>query len=284
MNANLIVGLIASAIAGGLIEYILEKYLPSNPKRKHIAASVVAIAAFTVVAVFYSGGPTTGSQEEMSGSPSTPVLSINSNTSVTNNNSNTTTIVVETLTESLPPEMVKSLEIIVEYYQKNQQFPRNTPTPDLRNTREVHSTGVPATGIPSTSTPDSRTPSADENAIRRVIQAEVDATNAKDLATLRSLYDSSAVVRDAGLSATPDDTASWVGWDEIVERYMALFSCCPEQYEIAELRVSVSGDFAYAVHNGTVKEDGFHPQMTAYGLEKTKAGNWLIKSLIFNIR
>jgi hypothetical protein len=52
MALILAIGFIAAAIAGGLIEYLLERFLPDKPKLKHTAAVLVAFLIFVSIAVW----------------------------------------------------------------------------------------------------------------------------------------------------------------------------------------------------------------------------------------
>jgi hypothetical protein len=54
MTLVLLFGLIAGAITGGLIEYLLGLMLPERPRIKHIIAILAAIAVFGIVAVWTS--------------------------------------------------------------------------------------------------------------------------------------------------------------------------------------------------------------------------------------
>ncbi len=51
---NLIIGVIAGAIAGGLIEYLLGLILPKEPKIKHLAAVIVGVLSFALIASLVS--------------------------------------------------------------------------------------------------------------------------------------------------------------------------------------------------------------------------------------
>jgi ketosteroid isomerase-like protein len=135
------------------------------------------------------------------------------------------------------------------------QLPEPTPT------------SQPATALP------------DPEQVRAVILNEVNATVARDLPFLKSLYAPDAVIIDR--HSTPDDPGddtTWRGWANIERRYLAFFSQGLSAISLVDLSIQVDGDRARGTHQGVVLDGTLFPDQGVYTLEKID-GQWLITQL-----
>lgn len=123
------------------------------------------------------------------------------------------------------------------------------------------------------------TTAPDPEQVRAVILNEVNATVARDLPFLKSLYAPNAVVIDR--HGTPDDSAddsTWRGWANIERRYLAFFSQGPSAISLVDLSIQVDGAQARGIHQGVVLDGTLYPDQGVYTLEKID-GRWLITQL-----
>jgi len=143
------------------------------------------------------------------------------------------------------------------------------------------SAGAVETTIPS-GTPVAPTSSSalpDPQQVRNVILTEVNASVARDLALLRSLYTPDAIIIDR--NGTPDDPADdtvWRGWANIERRYQAFFSGGINSLTLVDLSIQVNGERAIGTHQGVVLNGTLYPDQGVYSLEKI-GGQWLITQL-----
>jgi hypothetical protein len=125
---------------------------------------------------------------------------------------------------------------------------------------------------PSTAVPD-------PEQVRTVILNEVNATVARDLPFLKSLYAPDAVIIDrSGTPDDPSDDTTWRGWPNIERRYLAFFSEGPSAISLVDLSIQVDGDQARGAHQGVVLDGTLYPDRGVYALEKID-GQWLITQL-----
>lgn len=120
---------------------------------------------------------------------------------------------------------------------------------------------------------------AEAEQVRAVIQAEVNAAAAQNLALLESLYAPDALVIDR--NGTPDDPSDdnvWRGWVNIQRRYEAFFSSGVSSIALVELVIQINGDQATGVHRGAFLDGVFFPDNGIYTLRK-RDGVWLITQL-----
>jgi ketosteroid isomerase-like protein len=120
---------------------------------------------------------------------------------------------------------------------------------------------------------------SDPEQVRAVILNEVNATVARDLPFLKSLYAPDAVIIDR--HSTPDDPGddtTWRGWANIERRYLAFFSQGPSAISLVDLSIQVDGDQASGTHQGVVLDGTLYPDRGVYTLEKID-GQWLITQL-----
>lgn len=137
--------------------------------------------------------------------------------------------------------------------------------------------------LPEPATPAPTIPPAtaapDPEQVRAVILNEVNATVARDLPFLKSLYAPDAVIIDR--HGTPDDPAddtTWRGWANIERRYLAFFSQGPSAISLVDLSIQVDDDQARGTHQGVVLDGTLYPDQGVYTLEKID-GQWLITRL-----
>jgi len=134
----------------------------------------------------------------------------------------------------------------------------------------------PATPAPTVLPP---TAAPEPEQVRAVILNEVNATVARDLPFLKSLYAPEAVIIDRhGTPDDPSDDTTWRGWANIERRYQAFFSDGPAAINLVDLSIQVDGDQASGVHQGVVLDGTLYPDRGVYTLEKID-GQWLITQL-----
>jgi hypothetical protein len=136
---------------------------------------------------------------------------------------------------------------------------------------------------PTTPAPIPQPPTAapDPEQVRAVILKEVNATVARDLPFLKSLYAPDAVIIDRhGTPDDPGDDTTWRGWANIERRYLAFFSQGPSAISLVDLSIQVDGDGdqARGIHQGVVLDGTLYPDQGVYTLEKID-GQWLITQL-----
>ncbi len=125
---------------------------------------------------------------------------------------------------------------------------------------------------PSTTRPDPQQ-------VREVILTEVNATVARDLPLLRSLYAPDAMIIDHnGTPDDPDDDTTWRGLANIERRYQAFFSGEVTSLTLVDLSIQVNGNQAIGTHQGVVLDGTRYPDQGVYTLEKI-GGQWLITRL-----
>ncbi|MCL4295100.1 MAG: hypothetical protein KJ077_05205 [Anaerolineae bacterium] len=133
--------------------------------------------------------------------------------------------------------------------------------------------------IQAQSTPAAPAPSEPE-LVRTVILIEANATIARDLAVLQSIYAPDAVVVDH--NGTPDDASddtTWQGWANIERRYLAFFSAGFSSLTPVDLSIQMDSDLqATATHRGVILNGTVYPDRGVYTLNKIN-GQWLITRL-----
>ncbi len=135
--------------------------------------------------------------------------------------------------------------------------------------------------LPEAATPTIQPPAVapDPEQVRAVILNEVNATVARDLPFLKSLYAPDAVITDRhGTPDDPGDDTTWRGWANIERRYLAFFSQGPSAISLVDLTIQVDGDQASGTHQGVVLDGTLYPDQGVYTLEKLD-GQWLITQL-----
>lgn len=121
--------------------------------------------------------------------------------------------------------------------------------------------------------------------IERVIYTEVEASIAKDLLLLESLFSENAIVIDRqGTPLDSSDDLVYEGWEQIKEQhYIRFFACCNwESMSIVDLDIEASEYEAVGVHQGIIIDNEYYSEdITIYTLEKIQ-GKWLIVQLEFD--
>lgn len=116
--------------------------------------------------------------------------------------------------------------------------------------------------------------------VRTLILIEANATIAKDLAVLKSIYAPDAIVIDH--NGTPDDASddtTWQGWANIERRYLAFFSAGFSSLTPVDLSIQMDNDLqATATHRGVILNGTIYPDRGVYTLNKIN-GQWLITRL-----
>ncbi|NJN97829.1 MAG: nuclear transport factor 2 family protein [Anaerolineales bacterium] len=119
----------------------------------------------------------------------------------------------------------------------------------------------------------------DPEQVRAVILTEVNATVAKDLTLLKSLYTPDAVVIDRnGTPADAGDDTTWQGWANIERRYQTFFSSNVTSLTLVDLAIQLDGDRAVATHQGVVLDGTLYRDRGIYTLTR-QGGQWLISGL-----
>jgi ketosteroid isomerase-like protein len=136
------------------------------------------------------------------------------------------------------------------------------------------------TPIPRAPTPQ---PATDEEAVRRLIEAEGAIMVAQDIAALMDLWAEDAVITDA--KHTPGDAgddATWRGRDAIRARYVTLvFPGNPQSGGAVDVVVTIEGDRATA-RSTTRIGDELAPGGDQWSFAK-RDGRWWIESLTYNL-
>lgn len=118
-----------------------------------------------------------------------------------------------------------------------------------------------------------------------VIRRELDSISARDLYALQTIYMDDAVVVDK--RGTPDDKTddlTYVGWDEIRQRYLKTFNYDWLRVTPVNLQVSVDHDTAFALHEGLlVNNNAYNRHITYYELRRIGT-EWRIARLEFDYR
>lgn len=124
----------------------------------------------------------------------------------------------------------------------------------------------------------------DPQQVRNVILTEVNASVARDMDLLRSLYAADAVIIDRnGTPDDPGDDTAWRGWANIERRYQAFFSSGVNSLTLVDLSIQVDGDQAIGTHQGVVLNGTLYPDRGVYSLEKI-GGQWLINQLEYGFQ
>jgi ketosteroid isomerase-like protein len=148
-------------------------------------------------------------------------------------------------------------------------------------------TRTPASTLGAKPTLPSRTPTpqpaTDEEAVRRLIEAEGTAVVSQDIAALMDLWAEDSAISDA--KHTPDDPgddATWRGKDAIRSRYVTLvFPGNPQSGGADDISVSIAGDRATATSTTRIGEE-LAPGGDRWTFVK-RDGRWWIESLMYNL-
>jgi ketosteroid isomerase-like protein len=144
----------------------------------------------------------------------------------------------------------------------------------------VSTLGAKPTLAPRAPTPQ---PATDEEAVRRLIEAEGAAVVSQDIAALMDLWAEEAAITDA--KHTPDDAgddAKWRGKDAIRARYVTLvFPGNPQTGGAVDIVVAIAGDRATAASTTRIGSE-LAPGGDRWSFIK-RDGRWWIESLTYNL-
>lgn len=135
---------------------------------------------------------------------------------------------------------------------------------------------ITVTPLPPTpiSTPLPAVPEPEQ--VRAVIMGEVNATLAKNLPLLKSLYAPGALIIDHhGTADNSADDKTWQDWANIEQRYLALFAAGFSSLNLVDLSIQVDGDRATGTYQGVVVNGTLYRDRGVYTLEKNNQ-HWLI--------
>lgn len=125
---------------------------------------------------------------------------------------------------------------------------------------------------------------SDEDTIKAIVAAELDAISRRNLLALESLYAPNAQVINRGHS--PSDLADDIihrGWPAIRQmHYMSLITQSNYRTPIilSDISIHVDGDRAEAVHAGIIRNGVYYPDISIYSFERIN-GQWKIVQLEF---
>ncbi len=125
---------------------------------------------------------------------------------------------------------------------------------------------------------------SDEETIKAIVAAELDAIAGRNLLALESLYAPNAQVINRGHS--PSDLADDIihrGWPAIRQmHYMSLITQTNYRTPIilSDVSIHVDGDRAEAVHSGIIRNGVYFPDVSIYSFERIN-GQWKIVQLEF---
>jgi ketosteroid isomerase-like protein len=140
--------------------------------------------------------------------------------------------------------------------------------------------GTKPTTTPRTPTPQ---PATDDEAVRRLIEAEGAAVVSQDIAALMELWTENAAITDA--KHTPDDAgddAVWRGRDAIRARYVTLvFPGNPQAGGAVDIDAVITGDRATATSTTRIGAE-LAPGGDRWTFVK-RNGRWWIDSLTYNL-
>lgn len=144
----------------------------------------------------------------------------------------------------------------------------------------VSSLGEKPTAAPHTPTPQ---PATDEEAVRRLVEAEGATVVSQDIAALMDLWADDATITDA--KHTPDDAAddaTWRGKDAIRARYVTLvFPGNPQAGGAVDAQVTIEGDQASATSTTRIGDE-LAPGGDRWTFAR-RNGRWWIESLTYNL-
>jgi ketosteroid isomerase-like protein len=140
--------------------------------------------------------------------------------------------------------------------------------------------GEKPTVIPRTATPQ---PATDEEALRRLMEAEGATVVSQDITALMDLWAEDATITDA--KHTPDDRgddATWRGKDAIRARYVTVvFPGNPQAGGARDIALSIDGDRASATSTTRIGDE-LAPGGDRWTFVK-RGGRWWIESLTYNL-
>jgi len=144
----------------------------------------------------------------------------------------------------------------------------------------VSALGAKPTLPPRTPTPQ---PATDEEAVRRLVEAEGATVVSQDISALMDLWADDATITDA--RHTPDDAgddAIWRGKDAIRARYVTLvFPGNPQAGGAVDVHVTIDGDRAAATSTTRIGDE-LAPGGDRWTFVK-RDGRWWIESLTYNL-
>jgi ketosteroid isomerase-like protein len=140
--------------------------------------------------------------------------------------------------------------------------------------------GEKPTSVPRTVTPQ---PASDEEAIRRLVEAEGATVVSQDVDALMDLWADDATITDA--KHTPDeanDDATWRGKDAIRARYVTLvFPGNPQAGGAVDVNLAISGETATATSTTRIGNE-LAPGGDRWTFVR-RNGRWWIESLTYNL-
>lgn len=126
-------------------------------------------------------------------------------------------------------------------------------------------------------------PATDEEAVRRLVEAEGATVVSQDIVALMDLWTEEATITDA--KHTPDDAsddATWRGKDAIRARYVTLvFPGNPQAGGAVDVQITIDGDRASALSTTRIGDE-LAPGGDRWTFVK-RNGRWWIDSLTYNL-